>query len=182
MKKRCEFASTIAKSCAGSQGHRPARRLATGRRIPSSLPRPSAGRSAPAPRSSSSNTSPRRVITRRSWCELTLTGMTSRPPSASCCFSDSGGAGAPAATRIASKGARSGTPREPSPSMHRDVGIAEPFERLARAVGERRVALDRRPPRRELRQHRGGVARAGADLEHARVRLIRAASAISATI
>ena len=69
--------------------------------------------------------------------------MTSRPPSASWRFSDSGGDGAPAATRMASKGACSGTPARAVTLDHHHVGIAETLQRGARAGGELRMPLDR---------------------------------------
>jgi hypothetical protein len=47
-----------------------------------------------------------------------------------------------------------------------DVAIAERLQLLARAVGEHRVALDRVDLAGDLGEDGGGVAGAGADLEH----------------
>ena len=54
--------------------------------------------------------------------------------------------------------------------MHVDVLIAERREPGARRIGERAVALDAHHLAREPRQHRGLIARAGADFEHAVLR------------
>ena len=93
-------------------------------------------------------------------------GTTRRPPSASWPSSVGGGAGAVAWTAIASKGARSGTPRLPSPTSSSTLRDAERVEGAARLGGERLVALDADHLGGEAGEHRGRVARAGADLQH----------------
>ncbi len=77
---------------------------------------PTSGTNRTGPRSSSSNPSPIRRTRTSSWPRVSgPTGMTSRPPSASCSSSASGTAGPPAVTTMASKGAASGYPSVPSP-------------------------------------------------------------------
>jgi hypothetical protein len=50
---------------------------------------------------------------------------------------------------------------------HAHVPVPEPLETLARGLGERRVAFDRDDVARELREHRGLIARPRPDLEDA---------------
>ena len=76
------------------------------------------------------------------------TGITSRPPIASWPFSASGTSGAPAATRMASKGAASGQPRRAVADPDLDVRVAERLEALAcrLARGRRGARSCRRAP------------------------------------
>ena len=80
---------------------------------------PTSGTKATGPRSSSSHvSSPVRVRRTRLWrFWLSPTGITSLPAIASWSFRACGAKGAPAATRIASKGAASGQPLVPSPIL-----------------------------------------------------------------
>ena len=101
-------------------------------------------------------------------CGPRPTGMTRRPPAASCSSSASGTFGPPAATTIASYGACSGQPSVPSPWQHRDVREAELRQAARpRRVGQLLVPLDGVDLARDPAEDRRGVARAGADLEHA---------------
>ena len=96
------------------------------------------------------------------WLATSPTGITIRPPSASCSNSGGGTAGPPAATRMRSNGASSGHPSVPLRRPHPHVAVPEPFQRLARPRGQPRQALHRAHPRRQLREHRGLVAAARA--------------------
>ena len=61
-----------------------------------------------------------------SFCSRSLdpTGMTRRPPTASCCFKAGGTSGPPAATRMASNGAASGQPKVPRERSVEGTGLA----------------------------------------------------------
>ena len=102
-------------------------------------------------------------------------GATSRPPSASWPSRVRGGAGAAAWTAIASKGARSGRPRPPSPTITSTLPSPSSADRPPRPRGERRQQLDPDHLAREQRQDGGRVAGAGADLEHPLLALAAAA-------
>ncbi len=109
-----------------------------------------------------------RTTTWRSCSHLLPTGTTRRPRTPSCSYRASGKVGAAAATAIAAKGACSGRPRLPSPTMHvHAVAVSRGVEQHARTVGKRRDPLDRVHLAGELGEHRGLVAGAGADIEDA---------------
>ncbi len=93
-----------------------------------------------------------------------------RPPGLSC--SHSGGGRWPDAqvTMIASNGASSVQPKYPSPCRQRTLVIALLAQRPFALCRKRLDDLDGKDVRCQLRQDRGLVARAGADLEHLRLR------------
>ena len=94
------------------------------------------------------------------------TGITSRPPILSWCFSDSGTLGPPAATTMASYGACSGQPSVPSPCSTCTLSKPSAASVAAALTASWLVTLDRVDVLRDLREHCRRVARAGADLEH----------------
>ena len=93
--------------------------------------------------------------------------MTSRPPIASCSRSEPGHFGPAGRDQDGVVGRVLGPAERAVAVQHVDVGVAEPREPLGRAPGQLGVALDRVDLGGDLGQHGGGVARAGADLEHA---------------
>ena len=94
-------------------------------------------------------------------------GATSLPSGLSCVSSVVGTPGIAALTMIASKGASSRHPKEPSPSLTDDIARADAVQNDARAIVQMRDAFDGNDLRGEPRQHRGLVTAAGADFEHA---------------
>src|ERR1019366_8183975 len=95
------------------------------------------------------------------------TGITRRPPIASCDRRAGGTMGPPAATAMASQGPCPGPPGRtaaPAPLHVGDPGLREPG---LRALGQRRNALDRPDGLRETPQDGGGIAGERPHLENA---------------
>ena len=133
--------------------------------------------------SSSSRSSPagvRRVSDRR--CSGSVTGATRRPPGASWASSSASPSMLPAAaTLMASNGRALGQPARAVAHDQRHVLHARGGEVARRAARQARVALDRPHVPRQVREHGGVVARAGADVEHAVLRRGASSSLIRAT-
>ena len=183
-------APSAASSCSATPSGPPPRAWGSTRRPPS---RPSGGagstcrrrcRTTVSRRARAGRSGPPRAARARSraWvrrvsdsrCSGSVTGAMSRPPGASCASSSARASALPAAaTLMASNGARSGSPRVPSPTT--SVTFSTPASaRLRAARRERRAwrSIDHTCPR-EAREHCGVVARARPDVEHARRRARR---------
>ena len=101
-------------------------------------------------------------VTRVSTCDSSSlpTGITSRPPGASCCSSASGTCGTARRDGDRVVGRVLGPAERAVAVQHVDVVVAEPLEPLARFGRERLEPLHREHLARDPAEHGGGVARA----------------------
>ena len=143
------------------QGVRSARRV-YGWRSPSSI-------SGPKTTGSIERFSTRSGVLTRSvscWMGLPPTAATMRPLILSCSMSFGGMRSGAAVRRMASNGACVGPTLVAVADADEDVLVAELLEPRPRFLAARRADLDGVDLARQLRQHRGVIAAAGADLEH----------------